>query len=330
VFGDKTMRGDWQTDVASELVLPRGRWVLDLTATTRASTEVRGAFGIPVPYDDALFRTSTFTIGVETGLSDRTTLYLRAPWVDQHLTNGLGANTRTTALGDAHSGVRFQPWLGRAHALAFELDIKSPSGLEWPANTTGGDAHTEGFLTGTGTTNASLATLGRLRAGDAFAFDGRVAYTHKFAGVVGYVVEIGGFGDGWLKPGDEFRGDLAVTEQLDEHVSVRLSSTARYVGTYRVGVSGPGVTKLELYALSSEEQYTYDDGTVGTIATDPSGWFIDAAAHVQVTPSKHVVLGADASASMLGADGRFFTHLGLEEFSPAPGLTLGASGAVRW
>lgn len=329
VFGDKTMRGDWRPDAESELVLPRGRWVLDLSATTRASSSVRGAFGLPIPYDDAIYRFSAVTLGVQTGLSDRTSLYLRAPWIVDHLTNGRGANLTTNGLGDAHTGVRFQPWLARTHALAFEVDVKSPSGMEWPANTRGGSAFTEGFLTGTGTTNAGVAVLGRLRT-RGFALDGRVAYTHKFAGVVGYVVEIGGFGNGWLKPGDEFRADLGVTEQLDDHVSVRLSGTARHVGSYLIGVSGPGATKLELYAVGSEEAYTYDDGTTDTIWTDPSGWFVDAAAHVQVTPSDHLVFGLDASASLLGADGRFFTHLGLEEFSPSPGLTLGGSGAVRW
>lgn len=330
-FGDKAMRGPWpERAVQAELVAPRGRWLLALGATSRASTGVRGAFGVVVPYDDATFRYSTLTIGVETGLSDRTTLYLRAPWVSAHLTNGRGANVGTIAFGDAHSGVRYQPWLARAHAVAFELDLKSPSGLEWPGNTRGGPAYTEGFLTGTGTTNVSAAALGRLRASDAFAVDVRLAYTHKFAGVVGYVVESGGFGNGWLKPGDEARLDVRVTQQLGDDVAIGLSGAARRVGTYLIGVSGPGATGLETYWLGGEEAYTYADGTTGTIETDPSGWFVDAAAHAQVTAGEHAVFGADASLSLLGTDGRFFSHLGLEEFSPHPGLTLGASGAVRW
>jgi hypothetical protein len=330
-FGDKAMRGAWpERAVDAEWVLPRGRWVLGVGGTTRQSTAVRGAFGIPVAYDDARFTYGTLSLAAETGLSDRTSLYLTVPLVMAHLSNARGADVGTTALGDAHSGFRYQPWLHQKHALAFEVDLKSPSGVEWPANLRGGGAFTEGFLTGTGTTNAGIRALFRLRAGPA-AFDAKLGFTHKFAGVVGYVIETGGYGNGWLKPGDEGRLDLAATAQLHDDVAITLSGTGRYVGTYLVGVGGPNVTKLETFWLGSEEQYTYEDGSVGTIETDPSGLFVDAAANVRLTtPDDRGVFDVFSSVSLAGADGRFFSHLGLEEFSPHPGVTFGAQGAVRW
>ncbi len=332
VFEGKSMRGEWPDRASQrEFTLPRGWWEAGLSGSTKASRGVRGTFGIVEPYDGAVFRHSRLTMSLKHGFSDRFTFYMHVPWVNTNVRNDRGAAIGTTALGDANTGFVFQPWVGiDDRAIAFQLDLKSPSGLEWPGNTTGGSAFTEGFLTGTGTTNLGAHVHGKVRPAKMLAVDANLGFTYKFAGVVGYVVQPDGFGNGWLKPGNEFSAGLSATLAPVDPLSFRLGGDLAMTGLYYYGVSGAGTARLETFWLGFEEPYEFAGGELQTVETDPAGVFLNTHARVGWHPSEQVELGLSADVQILAPDGRIFSYLGLEEFSPHPGTTLAVDGVVRW
>lgn len=130
---------------------------------------------------------------------------------------------------------------------------------------------------------------------------------------MGYVLEDNGFGLGWLDPGNELllQGDLLV-QVLDD---LAFGGSARYSqrGPYGIGTKGAGTDAPELQTIANSD-----------------GAFTDIGASVSFEPSTHFEVQARLSSQVLGSDTRLFAPLGLEEFSPQPGLTLGCTGVYRW
>ncbi len=316
VFQHKTMRADWpEVQVQREFVFPRGWFQLALDVDRKASTGMRNGKGVIVPFDNGTsLHHSELTFSFDHGFSDRVKLHLEVPFVRATLANDSGANVATTARGDVHTSVTWQPWFNRVLAGAFELDLKSPSGVEWPGSFVDGPGNLSSFLTGTGTTNLGGTLHGKYRLGDAASLAISQAYVHKFPGIVGYIIEVDGWGNGWLDPGDELRTDLNATVQLGGDVA--LSGLWRYShrGKYRIASSG------------KEHRVQWNRGSVAQKA----GAFMDLGGQLSLEPSEQVEVILHASSQIKGSDTRTFGHLALEEFSPQPGLTLGFSGAVRW
>jgi hypothetical protein len=314
-FTARTSQGPWtERAVAREYVLPKGWLQIGLSTDAKLSTAYRDADGDLVPWEEGtawLF--SRLWLRVDQGFSRRVRLYAHLPVVHAHLWSAAGADTATTALGDIHTGFWVQPWLERRGALAFQLDLKAPSGVEWPDDFIGGAANTAGFLTGTGITNLGLHTHGRLCLGEWGAVRAQVGWTHKFPAVVGYVVEDGGFGNGWLDPGDEVVAGLEAQVQLGDPLALTLGGRFSHRGTYALGVAGPGAADLDLTPIPGS-----------------AGDFLDARLALAWSPDPHFEATAAGGLQVFGSDSRLFAHLGLEEFSPQPGPVAEIAGVVRW
>ena len=71
-------------------------------------------------------------------------------------------------------------------------------------------------------------------------------------------------------------------------------------------------------------------GVVLEDIADSGGTFTDVGLTAFWSPDSHWEVNLDLGAQLLGSDTRTFAHLGLEEFSPQPGVTTGLEVAARW
>jgi len=313
-FRAKTMRGDWPTSRAHrDFTLPKGWSQVGVTVEHKSSTGVRGADGSVLPLDGrARWNYGRMSLDLDHGFSKHFHIYLRFPWVRAHFRTVNEQAISTIAFGDAHAGLWIQPWIGKRWAAALRLDLKAPSGLDWPSDSTGQPNQVTGFLTGTGLTNLGLNLHGKIRVADPFAMALHVGYTFKFPAIVGYVVEVGGFGNGRLDAGDSVDVDFSLLVQPHRVVSIQAKLRFSRRGAYRIGAAGPGLK--------------WQDPTT---IMDP-GYFLDVLGDVTIEPSQHVEVSVLAGYQVLGTDTRTFALLGLEEFSPQPGLDLGLRVRARW
>jgi hypothetical protein len=314
VFQHKTMHAEWpDRQVEQELVLPKGWWEVQLAVDHKATGSYRNLDGEVTEWEHgATWQYSRLWIEVAHGFSARTQIYLRAPVVRAHLANDRGAKVTTVATGDAHTGLLFQPFVGHPWAFAFRLDLKAPSGVEWPSEYAGSPQSMEGFLTGTGITNLGMFAHGQWRFGRVARVRLAGGYVLKPPGIVGYVMEVDGFGNGWLDPGDEVRVHLDATVQPAKGLAVTAEGTWSWRNWYRMGVSGSGLKLSEMYELE-----------------EPASFF-DAGLAVDLDPSPHWGLTVAGRYQVLGGTTMTFGHLGLEEYAPQPGVTLVGKGRVRW
>jgi len=315
LFTHRSSQGEWvQPAVERDYTLPKGWLQIQLAADSKGSTAARDSSGALAPWDDGThWRYSQLWLNIDQGFSQRVSIYAHLPMVHAWLRSTAGADTSTFALGDVHTGLWYQPWLEGAWAGALQLDLKAPSGVEWPSDFIGGSGNTGGFLTGTGITNLGAHLHLRRTLGTVAALRAQLGYVRKFPAVVGYVIEADGFGNGWLNAGDEIQAGLEAQVQLGDRLA--LAGMARYShrGIYRIGVSGQKPTSLELEDIPGS-----------------AGDFVDAGLSVGFAPSHNWEFGLGATAQLLGSDTRLFAHLGLEEYSPQPGLCLDLRGAYRW
>jgi hypothetical protein len=314
-FTHRTSQGEWvERHVEREYTMPKGWLQLELAADSKGSHATRDETGALVPHDEGTaWQYSRLWLNVDQGFGQRVSIYAHIPVVHAYLRSASGASTSTVAMGDVHTGFWFQPWRERAWAFALQGDLKAPSGVEWPSDFIGGSANTSGFLTGTGITNLGAHLHLRRTLGAAAALRARLGYVRKFPAVVGYIIEDGGFGNGWLNAGDEVQAGLEAQVQLADAWAVSAVGSYSHRGVYYMGVSGEGSTTLELSSIPGS-----------------AGDFVDAGLGLAFSPSTWVELGLGAQVQVLGSDTRLFSHLGLEEYSPQPGLVLDLRGAVRW
>ena len=314
-FSAKTMQGEFplrQSD--RELVLPKGWLQIGLSAEHKSSQHYRDANGVLTERaGDTVWLYRQSWLRIEQGFSPRLTRYAHIPFVQSTLRNGSGLDLTTQALGDVQSGIRFQPLLQTRHKLAFSLNLKSPSGVEWPSDYIGGASNTSSFLTGTGTTNLGLDVHTRARVSDDFLIDLRTGYVHKFPAIVGYVLETDRFGNGWLNPGDELYVQTSMLVQVGDQITVQGDLQHSTREAHRLGVSGPSTSQVELETLS------------GTQAT-----YTHAGGSLTYSPKQQVEFRAGAMNQVRGTDTRIFAHLGLEEFSPQPGVRYQLEVMLRW
>ena len=216
-------------------------------------------------------------------------------------------------MGDAHVGLVMEPWSWERAGLGLQVDLKTPSGLEWPGGVSSGPDQVESFLTGTGVTNIGAHLLGRVSVADRLGVRVAAGAVAKLPAVVGYVVQDDGFGNGWIDPGDELRLGADLTGQIIESVAISAGASLSHRGVYRMGVSGKSTTSHELSKLPG-----------GT------GRFIDGQLGVSWAPGDHWEFNAAVARDLAGSDTRTFAHLGLEEFSPQPGNAFSLAVVARW
>jgi hypothetical protein len=297
-----------------QLVMPKGWLQVSLSVDQKNSTSYRDANGVLTDRSGGTVWTYRRAwLRIEQGFSPRMTLYAHVPLVQSTLQNDSNVELRTRALGDVHTGLRYQPWTGTRHKLAFGVDLKAPSGVEWPSDLIGGASNTSSFLTGTGVTNLNPEVHGRVMVRSFAVVDAHLGYVHKFPAVVGYVLETDGFGNGWLNPGNEVyaRGSLLcqISDRMSIHGDLKYSRRA----AHRIGVSGQSTSSVELETLKgSEAEYT------------------DAGGGLSFSASEHMEITIGAIAQVGGTDTRTFAHLGLEELSPQPGIESNVEVMLRW
>lgn len=312
-FTHKTSQGEALGPHATRpLIMPKGWLEVGLRASTKASDQYRTSKGKLVSHDGA-WRYSQVWLSLRQGFSKTVTLYADVPWVSAELSPAVGTTTRTIAMGDAHVGILMEPWSWETAGVGLQVDLKAPSGVEWPGGASGGPNQVESFLTGTGVTNVGAHLLARVDVAGRVGVRGSAGVVAKPPAVVGYVLQDDGFGNGWLDPGDEVRLEGTVVGQLHPLVAMTVGARWSRRGEYQMGVSGPGTTTRELSPLpGGTGQFT--DGSVGL------SWSV----------TQHWEVSAEASRSLAGTDTRTFAHLGLEEFSPQPGNTFGLGVVARW
>jgi hypothetical protein len=314
-FTHKTSQGTLaDTQVERRYNLPKGWLELGLSGDSKTSRSFRDVTGERRAYEnDTRWRYSRLLFQVRQGFSERITLYGEVPWVMAQLRPDLGTEIQTFAMGDAHTGVLLSPWRFDNADITLQVDLKAPSGLEWPTGTSGSPDGIEGFLTGTGITNLGAIMRGRYTFGKLIAFRSHLGYIRKFPGIVGYVVQTDGFGNGWLNPADELVAGGELMGQLGQAVALVGGVSVSHRGRYRMGVSGETLTGRVMTELPG----------------DPTT-FTDAHLRLSVEPIDNWEIETHAKRDLAGGDTRTFAALGLEEFSPQPGLELGLGVACRW
>ena len=300
-----------ETQVQRPFVMPKGWLELGVAADTKYSTRYRASDGGLRAQDPGVaWRYSRVWFELRQGFSKRITLYGRVPLVISSLELAGGNDIDTFDVGDAHLGVMTQPWLRGPHSLAFSVDLKLPSGVEWPSDT-GGPSNTRSFLTGTGVTNLGVFTHGRMVFADLIRVGADLGYVRKFSTIVGYVEQVDGFGNGVLNPGDEAVVNGSLMGQIGSMMALGVEAKYRHVGESEIGVSGDG------------------DDTMSPLKHTSGSW-LNGRIVVSVEPTEHWELQAWVEQDLAGADTRTFAHLGLEEFSPQPGLIFGGRVVCRW
>jgi len=300
------MRQDWPAErIDREWTLPKGWFQLGLSADHKSTAKYRSADGSLASHpENVRWNYSRVHIKIEHGFSDRVRLYLHVPLIHAHLRTADDGHIRTTGWGDANAGLYIQPWQGHAWAVAFQANLKTPSGVEW--------AQPAGFLTGTGLTNFSLAAHARMKWVSFWSSRLSVGYTLKIPAIVGYVIEDGGFGNGRLDAGDALDIRMDQTFQVRRNLSVDLTADFSHRGGTYTGAAGPGIGWYDPY-------YIYDPAT-----------FIHVGGAVYVEPAQWLDIHINTKFQVMGTDSRPFSVLGLEELSPQPGWTLGLGSDIRW
>jgi hypothetical protein len=313
-FSPKTMQGELEAArIDRGYALPKGWFQVELHGMHKSTSKWRNADGGLVSLDgDGRWDHSRLSLNIDHGFSNTTRLYLRIPWIRSRLRTVESQSIETIGFGDAHVGVWLQPWRGKSWDAALQIDLKTPSGNEWPSSTVHQPQQIDGFLTGTGLTNLGFHLHGNVQIAAPYQLELQVGYTFKLPAIVGYVVEDGGFGNGRLDAGDALDVKFSQLVQPHKALSIQAGAHFSYRGWYRVGASGPGI--------GWSNPYYY---------VEPSA-FLDLFGDITIEPHPQYGFSVLFSYSLAGADTRPFSVLGLEEFFPQPGLTLGFQGRIRW
>jgi hypothetical protein len=311
-FSSKSSQGELaRRSVDRTHVLPKGWLELGLRLDHKSSDQYRGADGgLREQPAGMTWQHSRAWLEVQQGFSSRVMLYARIPYVRSSLLPATGNDITTLAMGDAHTGVVFQPFRLNAIDVAFSADLKAPSGVEWPKDT-GGPGNTGSFLTGTGITNVGLFAHVAWRYDGLLKASASTGYVRKIPGIVGYVVATEGFGNGVINPGDEWSSTAELKGNVTEYAWARVGADFRRMGETKIGINGDGERQMDPVRHSA-------------------GQWLDVSAALGFEPTEHWLVEAGASLDRLGGDTRPFAHLGLEEFSPQPGLEWSGKVAVRW
>ena len=311
-FYPKTMTQELpQRHIDRNLVLPKGVMGLGLNLSSKYSTGYRDEQGVFQAYQNTSWSYTQYTVQYNSGLSKRLMLNLEIPWVMARLKTENDGLVQTFALGDVQTSVRYQPKIDGTNDVAFELKLKSPSGVEWPESNRGSPADIQSFLTGTGTTNLETNIYLQVPFKN-YASTLSGGYVLTFRSIVGYVVEDAGFGNGILDPGNVLWATWTNLFQFSNTFSASFYTTYKRHGTYRIGVSGAGT--------GWENPKTLQDPTA----------FLDGGFLLHFEPESKYFFSAGAEYQMLGSDTRTFAALGLEAFSPQPGITAKLNGGLRW
>lgn len=312
-FEQKSMQPAISPNQASRpLILPKGWMEFTVEMQSKYATAQRDFNNEITPLgSNQYWSYSQLWFNYSNAFSSRLMVYMHVPFVHAQFQPSDGDAIATTALGDVHTGFYYQPTLERQNFVV-QVDLKSPSGVEWPSSKDGGPNDISGFLTGTGLTNLGFIGHYKVQPSALYALHIQTGYTFKFPAIVGYVVEKNGFGNGILNAGNEF--NIAAVHQVQIKPTTCLEFTHQYShrAPYFMGVSGEGI------------RWHVDEEILG------AGWFVNVGAGLSWESSPMQAYSLHIDQQVLGTSTTAFALLGLEEFSPQPGTTISLKGSRRW
>lgn len=310
VLYPKAMQGDMPLQrVDRNLVLPKGVFEIQTNAIAKISTGYRDIDGQIQSYSTGVWNHNQAHLRISHGLSPRISVYMDVPFVyARWLPQGMGdSNISTLALGDVRSGFFYQPdkrLCNSTTQYAYGMELKAASGVEWPTSNYDGPFDISGFLTGSGVTNIKAHTQLQRKLSEKTATTLSLGYAYKVRAVVGYIVETGGFGNGIIKPGNELEITATQLWQLTDKVTISPMVHASYRSKYQIGVSGPTVWWTEKHELL------------------PHQYFVDVGTAFGYDFSTRFAMNYLLEYQAMGTTTQTFAVLGIEEFSPQPGLRM--------
>jgi len=271
-----------------------------------------------------------FTLMGRWGFTKGTDLYVRIPFVWNHLANdnemiietGDGEETRSTsvntfAIGDVEMGVLIQ-WLRRQDpngkfnsSLGSHIDIKAPTGLESPGSYIASPGLVTVMPTGTGTYNWGLDIEYKQQL--AFmAVDVRAGFVWRTSGIAQYLIE-----DQEnqfqmrIKPGDAVEWDIDLVFQPARFLALGVGLASEYRFATKVGPSSRSMAQCK---------------ECEPIA-DSEGLMMNGAFLVSITPSRSFQVDLRAEYTLAGLPAFMIP---LEDVSPTRGVTVGANVLYRF
>ena len=109
---------------------------------------------------------------------------------------------------------------------------------------------------------------------------------------------------------------------------MRMKKTTAAIGALALTATGRHSHRGR-YRIASSGKQNKVNWARGSVLQKP-GSYTDVGGQLAWEPGPRGELALHGSTQVRGTDTRTFAHLGLEEFAPQPGLTLGGSGTIRW
>jgi len=313
-FEAKTMRDSLAArEVERPLVIGKGWFEVGLGADVKNSTGFWDAEGEAQEFERAHWLYTTQNMTVRYGIAKRAEFWWTLPTHYARLTNNLlDTNTSKYGMGDPSFGYRHELYRASAPtvSVAGKVFYKAPGGDDSPGNYTGGPNTFNNIVLGTGTSDMGIGLEAKKQAGPFSARLG-VAYTHRFSGAVGYLIETEFHQfQARIKPGDTVDYDAELMFQVGP-AAIRNTWFIQQRAETRVGTASPG--------LFGDANLKPVDGSDGSA--------VDSAFGVVLNITRGVDVLFDVRKSLAGEDLQFFP---IEQIHPTRGTTYSSAVELRY
>ena len=300
-------------EVERPLKMNKGWLEFGLQAQVKQADSYWSADGEAVDFDSASFLYTTEALNIRYGFSPRIEFYWNAPIHYIRLQNPtLGTDTSGVYMGDPRFGMVYELYRTDAPLTSVVgiVEMKVPAGNEVPGSYIAGPSTFQNFVTTTGTPDLRLGAAGKRQFG-IFAVQGGAAWTHRFSGLAGYLIETeyNQF-NARIKPGWILDVDLSGLVQLGP-VAIQAGAWAETHSAVRIGTTSPG-----LFPDQNLEVVEGSDGTSYGVAGD-----------VTLSATRSLDFVAGVSHPLAGEDLMFFP---IEDLHPTRGTTWSGSLEFRF
>ncbi len=295
---------------------PRGEFALEVGYGYRTTTETFGSDGFPVQAEaGARWTVQAWEVAAAYGLTDRTSLHVTLPVLRPSLDHE-GLESPITNPGPAPGDTSIEAhWRFRERrrpygAWVAMLHVSAPTGVDAPGSP--GSA----LVTGTGIPELGVGLMARRQLGPA-AVRLACAYVLRIAQVVPYATAEypdGTTGLARLHPGNAARAGFTVELEPRPILWMALDATAEWQGAYRLGT-----TSARWFPSTQLEP------TEGT-----ERLYLSAGADAAFPLTDTVTVTLFGRYRFFGKTLPEFAALGLEAFSPPPGLWAGGAVGFRF
>lgn len=304
------------TEVERSLILARGWTEIEVGVGVKDTSGYWAEDGSKATFlgqDGAAARWlySTERLDIRYGITRYAEVYATVPFHYVRLTNDpQGADASRFGLGDPRMGCKIE-WF-RKHAptasVATDLVVRVPVAGGSPGSSLGGPDAEGNLPLSTGTVAIGIELAGKQQFGP-IALTGGVGYTHSFAGITEYGLEVAGEPvSGEFKPGDEVRLRLTPAIQIGP---LAVGAEIRYLQRAFAGLSTTnGRAPREVVAIDGSD-----------------GWALDLTPELTANVTRGVDLHAAVGIPVRGEDALYFP---LEELTPTRGLTWSGGVEIRY